>query len=232
MLTVSDDAVSVELDLSAGRVACPGGGGRLRPWGWARPRVIREGLGTDWAGRRCRPRRSRCVACQGTHVLLEVRLAARRADAADVIAAAIEAKTALGWGHGRVAAGCGRPVSTVRGWLRAFGASAAAISDRFMGLLVRDAPDAVVLWPKPAGTVQGEALSALMAYADGLARRFAATVMVTWVQAGIATSNGRLFCSSWWLEGPNTNWPLRPGLVGGKGGRSACHIPVMGVFTA
>lgn len=231
MLTVSDDAVSVEFDLTVGRVACPGCGGRLRPWGWARPRVIREGLGVDWVGRRLRPRRSRCDACQGTHVLLEVRLAARRADSAEVIAAAIEAKTALGLGHRRIAAGCGRPLSTVRGWLRAFGASAAVISDRFTGLLVRDAPDAVVLWPKPVGTVMGEALSALMAYADGLGRRFAATVTVTWVQAGIATSNGRLFCSSWWAAGPNTNRPLRPALVGGKGGRSACHTSVMGVFT-
>lgn len=209
MLTVSDDVSSVELDLLAGRVACPGCGGRLRPWGWARPRVIREGLGTDWAGRKLRPRRSRCDACKGTHVLLEVRLAARRADAADVIAAAIEALTALGWGHRRIAAECGRPASTVRGWLRAFRASAAVIGDWFTGLLVRDAPDAVVLWPKPAGTVQGAALSVLMAYAEGLARRFAATVTVTWTQVGIATTNGRLFCLSWWVAVPNTNRPLR-----------------------
>lgn len=231
MLTVSHDSVVVELDLRVGRVGCPDCGGRLRPWGWARARVIREGLGTDWVDRQCRPRRSRCTACLGTHVLLEVRLAARRADTAEVIAAAVEAKTALGWGHRRIAAGCGRPVSTVRGWLRAFGASAAVISDRFTGLLVRDAPDAVVLWPKPAGTAGGEALSVLMAYAEGLARRFASTVTVTWIQAGIATTNGRLFCSSWWAAGPNTNRLLRRDLVGGKGGRSACHIPVMGVFT-
>ena len=104
----------------------------------------------------------------------------------------------------------------------AVGASAASIGDRFTGLLVRDAPDAVVLWPKPAGTIGGAALSVLMAYAEGLARRFAATVTVTWVQAGITTSNGRLFCSSWWVAGPNTNRPLRPAVVSGKGGRSAC----------
>lgn len=231
MLTVSHDSVVVELDLRVGRVACPDCGGRLRPWGWARARVIREGLGTDWTGRGLRPRRSRCAACQGTHVLLEVRLAARRADAAEVIAAAVEAKTVLGWGHRKIAAGCGRPASTVRGWLRAFAAVASTIGERFTVLLVRDAPDAVVLWPKPAGSAGGEALSAVMAYAVGLARRFAATVTVTWIQAGIATTNGRLFCSSWWAGAPNTNWPLRQALVGGKGGRSACHIPVIGVFT-
>ena len=221
MLTVSDDPVSVELELRAGRVGCPVCGGRLRPWGWARVRVVREGLDAAWTSRWLRPRRSRCVACLGTHVLLEVWLAARRADSAEVIAAAIEAKTAAGWGHRRVAAGCGRPVSTVRGWLRAFRASAGAIGDRFTQLLVRVAVDAVVLWPKPAGTAAGEALSVLMAYAEGLGRRFAATGTVTWVQAGIAASNGRLFCSCWWAAGPNTSWPLRPAGVGGKGGGSA-----------
>ena len=216
----------------AGRVACPGCGGRLRPWGWARARVIREGPGPDWAGRRCRPRRARCGGCRATHVLLEVRLAARRADSADVIAAAIEAKIAAGWGHRKIAAGCGRPASTVRGWLRAFLASAGQITDRFIGLVVRDAPDAVVLWPKPAGSAGGEALSALMAYAQGLARRFGATVTVTWVQAGTAASNGRLFCRGYWAARPNTNPPLRPDPVGGKGARSACHTPGAGVFTA
>ena len=225
MLTVSHDSVVVELDLRFGRVACPGCGGRLRPWGWARARVIRDGLGTDWAGRGIRPRRARCDGCRATHVLLEVRLAVRRSDTAEVIAAAIEAKTALGWGHRRIAAGCGRPVSTVRGWLRAFGASAALIGDMFTGLLVRDAPDAVVLWPKPAGTARGEALSALMAYAEGLARRFVATATVTWVQVGIAQTNGRLFCRSWWAAGPNTNWPLcRPWWAGTVAGAPAISL--------
>jgi hypothetical protein len=216
MLTVSHDPVVVESNLLVGRVACPDCGGRLRPWGWARPRVIREGLGTDWTGGALRPRRSRCAACQGTHVLLEVRLAVRRADTAEVIAAAIEAKTVLGWGHRKVAASCGRPASTVRGWLRAFATSASVIGERFTSLLVRDAPDAVVLWPKPAGTAGGEALSVLMAYAEGLARRFAATVTVTWIQASIATTNGRLFCAGWWAAAPNTNRPLRSALLGGR----------------
>ena len=169
-----------------------------------------------WSGRSLRPRRSRCTICQGTHVLLEVRLALRRADAAEVIAAAIEAKTAFGHGDRKIAASCGRPLSTVRGWLRAFATSAVPIGQRFTTLLVRDAPDAVVIWPKPAITMGGETLSVLMAYAEGLARRFAATVTVTWIQAGIATTNGRLFCASWWPTAPNTSPPLRQGVVGGK----------------
>lgn len=99
-------------------------------------------------------------------MLLEVRLAARRADAAEVIAAAVESMI-MGWGHRRIAAGCGRPVSTVRDWLRSFRASAGRMADWFAGLLARDAVDAVVLWPKPAGFAVGEALSAVMAYAEG-----------------------------------------------------------------
>ena len=216
MLTVSDDPVVVELNLLVGRVACPDCGGRLRPWGWARPRVIREGLDTKWVGRSLRPRRSRCAICQGTHVLLEVRLAVRRADAAEVIAAAIEAKTVLGWGHRKIAASCGRPLSTVRGWLRAFATSAVEVGQRFTSLLVRDAVDAVALWPLPAGFAGGEALSVLMAYAEGLGRRFAATVTVTWIQAGIAATNGRLFCASWWAGAHNTNPPLCQAVVDGK----------------
>lgn len=216
MLTVSHDPAVVELNLLVGRVACPDCGGRLRPWGWARPRVIRDGLDTKWSGRSLRPRRSRCTICQVTHVLLEVRLAVRRADTAEVIAAAIEAKTAFGHGHRKIAASCGRPLSTVRGWLRSFASSAVAIGQRFTTLLVRDAVDAVVLWPKPAGFAGGEAMSVLMAYAEGLGRRFAATVTVTWIQAGIAATNGRLFCATWWAGAPNTNRPLRQAAVDGR----------------
>jgi hypothetical protein len=66
-------------------------------------------------------------------------LAAPRADTAEVIVAAIKAKTAPRWDHRKIGAGCGRP------------------------------PDAVVLRPKPVGTLGGHALKVLMAYAEGLA---------------------------------------------------------------
>ena len=232
MLTVSHDVVPVELDLVAGRLGCPGCGGRLHPWGWARRRTIRDGHGPGWVDVEHRPRRGRCSGCRATHVLLDVVLAARRADSAGVIAAGIEAKIAAGWGHRKIAAELGRPASTVRGWLRAFAASAAQIAGQFTGLVHRDAVDAASLWPKPAGSSPAAALSALLAYAQALGGRFGAVVMVAWVQAGIAASNGRLFCSSFWSAGANTNTPLwRPRPVG-QGGVSACHIPVTGVFTA
>lgn len=99
MVTVSEDATVVETDLTAGRLACPGCGDRLARWGWARSRPIREGL--SGRTRLHRPRRARCGGCGATRVLLAVVLAARRADTAEVIAAAIEAKVARGIGRSR-----------------------------------------------------------------------------------------------------------------------------------
>ncbi len=92
----------------------------------------------------------------GTHVLLEAGLAARRADTAAVIASAIEAKAATGHGHRVIAALLGRAASTVRGWLRAFAASAGPITEVFTALSHRDGADAAGLWParprhRPAG---------------------------------------------------------------------------------
>jgi len=54
-----------------------------------------------------------------SHVLLAVVALERRADLADVIGDALVAK-ASGVGARSIAAGLGRPVETVRGWLRRF----------------------------------------------------------------------------------------------------------------
>lgn len=53
VLMVENDAVGVDRDLSAGRVACPTCEGVLGPWGWARCRVLRRRDGSVWL----RPRR-------------------------------------------------------------------------------------------------------------------------------------------------------------------------------
>src|SRR5690349_18125581 len=98
---VGTDPVEVERRLNAGELVCPCGGG-LGPWGQARPRTVR-GVGL------LRPRRARCLACRVTHVLLAVSCLARRADAAEVIGAAVRAKAA-GEGHRPIAARLERPV--------------------------------------------------------------------------------------------------------------------------
>ncbi|MEC5193491.1 MULTISPECIES: hypothetical protein [unclassified Arthrobacter] len=197
MLTVNHEAFSVESDLAGGRLACPGCKGRLRPWGWARERLIRHGIGEGWSRVRHRPRRGRCSGCAATHVPLEAGLAARRADAAAVIAAAVEAKTAAGHGHRRIAARLGRPASTVRGWLRSFAASASGIAEEFTALAHRDGADAAGLWPAPAETPSGRALAAVTAYAGVLAARFGVAALA-WQSAGLAASGPFFFSTGRW----------------------------------
>ena len=197
MVTVSDDVSAVEADLVAGRIGCPRCGGRLRRWGSARPRQVWEGVGARRGAGSVRPRRGRCAGCQATHVLLGVSLAARRADAAAVIAWAVEAKVARGWGHRRIAAALARPTSTVRGWLRSFTASAEAIAVKFMALVVRDAPDAAAVWPAPNRDPAARALAVLAAYGAAVARRFGVGAL-GWARAAVAATNGWLFSRSWW----------------------------------
>ena len=117
MVTVGMDAGRVETQLRSGELACPGCGARLAGWGRARTRSVRDEHGT----RVLTPRRTRCVGCGATHVLLSLLVLVRRADAAAVIVAALLAKS-TGQGHRAIAAGLGRPAETVRGWLRRFAA--------------------------------------------------------------------------------------------------------------
>src|SRR6266567_1407884 len=109
VLTVGVDAARVEDRLVGGRLGCPGCGGALGPWGWARARVLRGGSALVVV----RPRRSRCRLCGESHVLLPVFALLRRADLVTVIGAALAAKAA-GAGVRAAAAAVGRPVETVR----------------------------------------------------------------------------------------------------------------------
>ncbi|MDQ2709988.1 MAG: hypothetical protein M3Z25_21240, partial [Actinomycetota bacterium] len=82
MVTVGKNASEVEGRLVAGLLGCLVCEGRLGPWGHARARVLRgSGGSVVW----CRPRRTRCVGCGVTHVLLPVNVLCRRADEAGVI---------------------------------------------------------------------------------------------------------------------------------------------------
>ena len=67
-MTVGVDRSAVETALGGGGLGCPvaGCGGRLAPRGWARARGVRGEVGRV----RLRPRRSVCVGCRRTQVLL------------------------------------------------------------------------------------------------------------------------------------------------------------------
>ena len=183
----------VERGLRAGRLACPTCRGVLRPWGHARPRVLRFRAELV----RLRPRRSRCRSCAGTHVLLAESMLLRRADAVEVVGAALT-EAAAGAGHRRVAAGLARAAGTVRGWLRRFAGRAQAVRAWFTALAAALDPELGAL--PPAGSVLADAVAAV-----GVAARAAALRVgpaPPWVFAA-RVSGGRLLAP----DSTNTSCP-------------------------
>ena len=99
--------------------SCPSCGGRLRRWGHARWRVVRD-PGGDW---RHRPARVRCGACGVSQVVLPAGVLVRRRDAVTVTGRAWRL-FAAGAGSRQAARLLGIPVGTVRAWLRRLRAGA------------------------------------------------------------------------------------------------------------
>jgi len=102
-------------------------------------------------------------------VLLPASGLVRRADTVAVIGRALLAKAA-GAGHRRVAAVLDRPVSTVRGWLRRFGARAESLRVLFTALL--PALDACAEAAGVTGSLFTDAVEALGLAAAAAARLF------------------------------------------------------------
>jgi transposase-like protein len=152
----------VEADLIDGKLRCPACEGRLAPWGHARERLVR-GLGG------LRPRRSKCRACEQTHVLLPDACLLRRRDAVAVIGAALLAK-AGGEGYRPIAERLDVPKETVRGWLRRFARDAEAVRGHFsQWALALD----VGLGPvAPAGGAFADALAVVGVAARAFVLRF------------------------------------------------------------
>ena len=157
------DADAAAADLASGVLACPScGAGRLRPWGRGRERVIRLRNG---ARARLSPRRGRCGSCAATHILLPSWMAARRADAVGVIAAAAVASALHGTGTARIGADLDVPAATVRGWLRRLRARAGAMRQDAMVIFGRLTAGCDAPFPEPSGSALGDALSAVAACA-------------------------------------------------------------------
>jgi hypothetical protein len=114
MLSIMLSLEQLESALARGAVGCPGCGGRLARWGYARSREVRMLCGV----RSVRPRRTSCRGCGATHVLLPAWSVARRRDGAEVIGEAL-ALAAGGDGHRQIACRLDRPAGTARGQLRA-----------------------------------------------------------------------------------------------------------------
>jgi hypothetical protein len=140
-------------------------------------------------------------------VLLPAWCLARRADAAAVIGVALEAKAA-GAGHRAIAGLLGRPASTVRGWLRAFTARAELVRQAFTALaagLVTDPP-----LPGPAGTVLGDAVTAVAAAAVAAARFLGVGEVARW-RLAVAVTSGMLLAPAWAAGMINASWPWAAG---------------------
>jgi Domain of unknown function (DUF6431) len=199
VLTVNGDRDEVERQLAGGELACPSCGGVLGGWGNGRPRPVRMAEGRDVV---LVPRRSRCRRCGATHVLLPSWCLLRRADAAAVIGAALEA-AAAGDGHRRVAVRLGRAASTVRGWLRRFAGRAEPVRVFFTVLLARVAPDPVM----PAGAVSAvaAAVSAIAGAAVAVAARWPLVGQVPVWAVASAVSGGLLLAPGWPGGGRNTS---------------------------
>jgi hypothetical protein len=148
------------------------------------------------------PRRSRCRQCGVTHVLLPAWCLLRRADAAAVIGAALEA-AAAGDGHRKIAGVAGRAASTVRGWLRRFAGRAEAVRVFFTVLLARTAPDPVM--PAGAGSAVAAAVSAIAGAAMAVAERWPHVGQVPVWAAASAASGGLLLAPGWPGGGRNTS---------------------------
>lgn len=213
MLTVSHDPAAVEFQLFSRTLSCPRCSGSLKPWGFGRERIIRYQVPV--VTRRVLPRRARCHQCQSTHILLPVALTARRADAAAVIAHAVELSVVAGAGHRKIAAQLGRPQTTVRGWIRDFRANAPAILTEFTARVHRATAESLGFWPTPAPTAAANALGMLMAHARVLAHHHGAipgqtpVANVTWHVAALA-GHGPWFFSGRRRPEPVQHQPALP----------------------
>jgi Domain of unknown function (DUF6431) len=199
VLTVNADRDAVERQLGGGELACPSCGGVLARWGNGAERRVRMPAGLDV--RFC-PRRARCRECRATHVLLPAWCLARRADAGEVIGLALEAGAA-GAGHRVIAGWLGRPVSTVRGWLRAFARRAGQVRSVFTALAASLATDPPL--PAPAGSAVADAVAAVAAAAAAAAMLPGVGTVARW-QLAAAVTCGLLLAPAWPARVANTSW--------------------------
>lgn len=187
MVMVEPDVVVVEARLAAGELVCPGCGGRLGPWGFARWRVLRDG------DRRVgqRPRRSICGVCGVTHVLLPTVALLRRRWVASAVGQALLDRFATGMSQEAVAERVGAHPDTVRGWLRRFVANAGQLRVGFVALAHRLDP---LLGPvAPQATLCRDALEAIGVAAAAAARSLGPSPL-WWFVSG--ATGGRLLSNT------------------------------------
>ncbi len=176
MLSVVLSAEQLEVDLTAGRVACPDCGEPLARWGFARPRVVR----LREEVRSLRPRRACCRGCGHTHVLCPAWSVPGRLDGAEVIGEALRLAVS-GMGHRPIAVRLDRPPGTVRGWLRAARAQADSLRECATRWVVCLDPEPAAI--TAAGSELGDAVEAVMVAARAWVLRFGRDLVGLWERA-------------------------------------------------
>lgn len=186
---VGTDEAAVERELLAGRLACPDCGETLRPWARSGVRALHLRGGEVL---RFAPRRSICRAHPKprTHVLLPDSSLLRRRDHVEVIGSAI-ARHAEGAGQRRLATSLGVSREKVRGWLRAFAATAEAIRAHFTRWAHALDPELGAIAPTP-GPVS-DALGAIGVAVRAYVLRFGPAPV--W-QVAARLSGGILLCNT------------------------------------
>nr|WP_235677807.1 hypothetical protein [Mycolicibacterium sarraceniae] len=132
-----------------------------------------------------------------THVLLPVSLLLRRAYAAELVWAVLQARAA-GVGHRRIAAAAGIPACTVRRWLRVIGRRVEAVRQWFIGVAVTAGVEVSI--PPATGTAVGDVLAAVGAARAAMVSRFGPGRLVgavTAVSVAVACSGARLLAPEW-----------------------------------
>jgi len=176
------DPTRAEADLATAQLCCPScSAGRLRPWGYARPRVLRYLGGVR---RTVRPRRARCGSCGITHVLLTSETLLRHADTVEVVLSALTASVA-GTGHRTIAADLDVPVDTVRTWIRRVTGRAESLRDDATRWAHSFDPELQPI--TPTGSALGDALAAIGTAAAATRARIATTA-TPWQLVGIITA--------------------------------------------
>jgi len=120
-----------------------------------------------------------------------------------VIGAALTAKAA-GQGHRPIAARLGRPVSTVRGWLRGLARNAERVRAVLAALLVELDPLAGAV--PVVGSGLAAAVQGVGAVAAAARRRLGVVGAVSAWELASAVTGGRLLARGGLGDGSNTSW--------------------------
>lgn len=163
ILTLHEDKAVA--DLYAGLLSCACSG-RLRPWGHARSRPVRQRDGSHVTSR---PSRAMCAGCGQTHVVLGPAALPRRRDAVETVGDAL-VRAVNGHGHRTIARDLGHQASTVRNWLREARRQAEWLRQR--GVQAGYEIDPGLPPATPRTTPLAEALDALGLAASAAVRRF------------------------------------------------------------